>query len=97
MKKILIITALIFASQVHAQGYESSPYNYKNSANNYENSSYNYKNSPHNYENSQHNYNSTNGIYDSAGNRSGYSVEKQDGGRNYYNNSGYRFGYEPAK
>ena len=96
MKHILTITVLIFASQVHSQGYESSPYNYKNSANNYENSSYNYKNSPNNYENSQFNYNSNNGIYDNAGNRTGYSVEKQDGGVNLYNNNGYRYGYKPA-
>jgi hypothetical protein len=97
MKKILTIAAFIFATQVQAAGYQSSPYTYNNSANSYENSSYNYKNSPHNYENSQYNYNSNNSIYDNSGNRSGYSVEKQDGGVNHFNNSGYRYGYEPAR
>jgi hypothetical protein len=59
-------------------------------------SSLNYNNSPLNYENSPLNYNATNGVYDSQGNRTGYTTVSPDGVTNIYSQDGTRSGYIPA-
>src|SRR6202451_3614573 len=56
-------------------------------------SSLNWQNSPEKWQNSPQNYNSTNGIYDTAGNRTGYAIRRPDGsGTNFFNNDGARTG-----
>jgi hypothetical protein len=78
------------------QNWQNSPDNWQNSSQNWHNRSDDWKNSPQNWENSGNNYNNANGIYDSNGNRVGYSVPSADGGINYFNNDGSRRGYQPG-
>lgn len=91
--KYIIIAILLIAGPVFAGSYDNSPYNYNNSEYNYQNSEYNPKNSPYNYDNSAYNPSSTNSIYDSDGDRVGYTTEKAGGGYNYYSEDGDRIGY----
>lgn len=79
------------------RNWQNSPDNWKNNPNNWQNSSQNWKNSPQNWQNSGANYGSTNGIYDSAGNRTGYVVPSPNGGKNYFNNDGSRRAYQPGQ
>jgi hypothetical protein len=78
------------------QNWRNNPDNWQNSPQNWQNSSQNWKNSPQNWQNSGNNYNNANGIYDSNGNRIGYSVPSANGGINYFNNDGSRRGYKPG-
>jgi hypothetical protein len=78
------------------QNWRNNPDNWQNSPQNWQNSSQNWKNSPQNWQNSANNYNNANGIYDSNGNRFGYSVPSANGGINYFNNDGSRRGYKPG-
>lgn len=78
------------------QNWRNSPDNWQNSSQNWQNSSQNWKNSPQNWQNSANNYNNANGIFDSRGNRIGYSVPTANGGMNYFNNDGSRRGYKPG-
>jgi hypothetical protein len=78
------------------QNWRNSPDNWQNSQQNWQNSSQNWKNSQQNWQNSGNNYNSANGIYDSNGNRIGYSVPSANGGVNYFNDDGSRRGYQPG-
>ena len=78
------------------QNWRNSPDNWENSSQNWQNNSQNWQNSPQNWQNSGDNFNSTNGIYDSNGNRVGYSVPTPNGGINYFNNDGSRRGYQPG-
>jgi hypothetical protein len=78
------------------QNWRNSPENWQNSSQNWDNSSQNWKNSPQNWQNSANNYYNANGIYDSNGNRTGYSVPSANGGINYFNNDGSRKGYQPG-
>jgi hypothetical protein len=78
------------------QNWQNSPDNWQNNSQNWQNSSQNWQNSPQNWQNSGDNYYSTNGIYDSSGNRTGYSVPTENGGINYFNNDGSRRGYQPG-
>ena len=78
------------------QNWRNSPDNWQNNSQNWQNSSQNWQNSPQNWQNSGDNYYSTNGIYDSSGNRTGYSVPTENGGINYFNNDGSRRGYQPG-
>jgi len=86
-------TALAQSSSLN---YNNSPLNYNNSPLNYDISPLNYNNSPLNYENSPLNYNATNGVYDSQGNRTGYTTVSPDGVTNIYSQDGRRSGYIPA-
>jgi predicted PurR-regulated permease PerM len=79
------------------QNWKNSPDNWQNSSQNWQNSSQNWQNSPGNWQNSGNNYYNTNGIYDSNGNRIGYSVPSANGGVNYFNNNGSRRGYQPGR
>jgi hypothetical protein len=79
------------------QNWKNNPNNWQNSPNNWQNSSQNWNNSPNNWKNSANNFNSTNGIYDSAGNRIGYSVPTGNGGLNFFNNDGSRRAYAPPQ
>jgi len=75
------------------QNWRNSPNNWQNSSQNWQNSSKNWENSPQNWQNSPQNYNSANGIYDTAGNRTGYVIRRPDGsGTNFFNNDGARTG-----
>ncbi len=97
MKTLLLLTALIAGSAFAGEGsWNDSPSNWNNNDANWANSSSNWNNNPSNWQNSSSNFNSTNGIYDNSGNRTGYSVDKPDGGTNYYTNEGYRYGYHSA-
>jgi hypothetical protein len=78
------------------QNWNNSPDNWKNSRQNWQNNPDNWKNSPQNWQNSADNYNNANGIYDSRGNRIGYSVPTPNGGINYFNSDGSRRGYQPG-
>ena len=78
------------------QNWQNSPDNWQNSSQNWQNRSDDWKNSPQNWDNSGNNYNNANGIYDSNGNRVGYSVPTPNGGINYFNNDGSRRGYQPG-
>lgn len=78
------------------QNWRNSPDNWQNSPQNWQNRSDNWKNSPQNWQNSANNYNNANGIYDSNGNRIGYSVPTANGGINFFNNDGSRRGYKPG-
>jgi hypothetical protein len=78
------------------QNWQNSPDNWQNSSQNWQNRSDNWKNNPQNWENSGNNYNNANGIYDSNGNRIGYSVPRPDGGVNYFNSDGSRRAYQPG-
>jgi hypothetical protein len=79
------------------QNWKNSPDNWQNNSQNWQNNSDNWKNNPQNWKNSGDNYNNTNGIYDSNGNRVGYSVPRSDGGVNYFNSDGSRKGYQPGQ
>jgi hypothetical protein len=99
----LILGALLGAftsstalAQSQSLNYNNSPLNYSNSPLNYNNSPLNYNNSPLNYENSPLNYNATNGVYDSQGNRTGYTTVSPEGVTNIYSQDGSRRGYIPA-
>jgi hypothetical protein len=78
------------------QNWRNSPDNWQNSSQNWQNGSQNWKNSPQNWQNSGNNYNQANGIYDSNGNRTGYTGPSANGGINYFNNDGSRRGYQPG-
>src|SRR5579863_3587626 len=75
---------------------EPSSESWANSPQNWQNSPDNWQNNSQNWQNSGDNYYSTNGIYDSSGNRTGYSVPTENGGINYFNNDGSRRGYQPG-
>jgi hypothetical protein len=79
------------------QNWQNNPNNWQNSSQNWQNNSQNWKNNPQNWQNSANNYNNANGIYDSNGNRIGYSVPSANGGINYFNNDGSRRGYRPGQ
>jgi predicted PurR-regulated permease PerM len=79
------------------QNWKNNPDNWQNSSQNWQNSAQNWKNSPQNWQNSASNYNNSNGIFDSKGNRVGYSVPTANGGVNYFNNDGSRRGYQPGQ
>jgi hypothetical protein len=96
----ILACTVCFAQQnweTSPQNWRNSPDNWLNNSQNWENSSQNWKNNPQNWQNNPSNYNSTNGIYDSNGNRVGYSVPNANGGVNYFNNDGSRRGYAPAR
>ena len=100
MKQIIVnvILVLTLAAPAYAQSnWEGSPNNWQNSESNWENSSSNWKNSPNNWDNSPNNYGNERIIRDSNGNAVGYAVPKKDGCVNYYDFSGNRKGYQPAK
>ena len=78
------------------QNWANSPQNWRNNPNNWQNNSQNWRNNPQNWQNNANNYNSTNGIYDSNGNRIGYTVPTPNGGVNYFNNDGTRRAYQPG-
>lgn len=96
MKTTIAIMLLLLASSAFAGNWESSPSNWKNSSSNWDNSSSNWKNSPSNFNNSSSNYNSNNGTYDTSGNRTGYAVQRSDGGTNFFSSNGHRVGYVPS-
>lgn len=99
MKKIIgIVLVFIFATPLFAQtDWESSPNNWDNSESNWENSSSNWENSPNNWDNSTSKWGNERIIRDEDGNATGYAVPKKDGGVNYFDLSGNREGYQPAK
>jgi hypothetical protein len=78
------------------QNWQNSPDNWQNSSQNWANSSQNWKNSPQNWQNNANNFDNSNGIYNGNGNRAGYIVPKANGGANYFDNAGRRFGYRPG-
>jgi hypothetical protein len=95
----VLIGAAVFVAPLfaHAQtSWNASPYNYNNSPYNYNNSPYNFNNSPYNFRNSPYNMFSDRGIYGADGTREGYAVPRPDGGLNYFNNAGKRWGYSPG-
>ena len=49
-----------------------------------------------NFNNSPMNFNATNGVYDSSGNRIGYTTVSPQGVSNIFGNDGNRIGYAPA-
>jgi hypothetical protein len=76
------------------QNWNNNPNNWQNSSANFQNTPQDWRNSPQNWDNSAQNYNNKNGIYDRNGNRIGYSVPRADGGVNFFDNNGRRFGYQ---
>jgi hypothetical protein len=101
MLSVTFVCTVCFAQ--NSQNWANSPQNWRNSSDNWQNdsqnwqnSSQNWKNSPQNWQNSGNNYNSANTIYESNGNRIGYSVPSANGGANYFNNDGSRRGYQPG-
>jgi hypothetical protein len=79
------------------QNWKNNPNNWQNSANNWQNSPQNWNNNPDNWKNSASNFNNANGIYDSAGNRTGYTVPGPNGSLNVFNNDGTRRAYAPPQ
>ncbi len=63
---------------------------------NFNNSPLNFNNSPLNWANSPLNVNATNGVYDTNGNRVGYTTVSPQGTVNIFGNDGNRTGYAPA-
>tara|TARA_B110000858_G_C17769977_1_gene459085 strand:- start:560 stop:850 length:291 start_codon:yes stop_codon:yes gene_type:complete len=93
MKKLIVALCLL-PTLAFAGAWDNNPNNFKNSPNNFDNSPNNFKNSPNNFKNSPNNFNSKNGVYDNAGNRTGYTVPKSNGGGvNVFDNNGKRTGY----
>ncbi len=95
--------SVCFAQSPSSQNWANSPLNWKNNPNNWQNSSQNWQNnsqnwnnSPDNWKNSANNFNSTNGIFDSSGNRVGYSAPGPNGSLNIFNNDGSRRAYAPS-
>lgn len=95
----LVAQATLYAQKSFAQvtNLDNSPFNMQNSQFNMENSPYNMRNSPYNIDNSPYNMNARNGIYDNSGNWVGYEVKAPSGVTNYFDHSGNRIGYTPAK
>ena len=96
----IFFTLIPIAAEVKADSsiprMEDSPYTI-------ENSEYNLNNSPHSIRNSEYNLNNSrysggsNKIRDNDGEVIGYSVERDDGGVNYFGYDGEgRIGYSPA-
>jgi len=91
-----VLGAMGYALQADAQtNYNNSPLNWDNSPLNFNNSPLNYNNSPLNWQNSPLNSNATNGVFDTNGNRIGYTTVTPQGTVNIYNNQGDRTGYVP--
>jgi hypothetical protein len=101
LKTALSTTALCLCTMlpvtfVSTAAFAQASRNWANSPQNWQNSPNNWKNNPNNWQNSSQNY-STNGIYDSAGNHTGYVVPSPNGGKNYFNNDGSRRAYQPGQ
>jgi hypothetical protein len=95
----LVITAMLSSAALAQSGttnFNSSLSNFENSPMNFNNSPMNFENSPMNFENSPMNFNATNGVFDSQGNRTGYTTVSPDGVTNIFNQDGTRSGYIPA-
>jgi len=75
--------------------FDNSPSNFKNSPYNFDNSPSNFNNSPLNFNNSPMNSQATNGVFDSNGNRIGYTTVSPQGVVNIFDNDGNRLGYSP--
>ena len=95
MLSVTFVCTVCFA-QIFDQNNSTSSQNWANSPQNWQNSPDNWKNSPQNWQNSSNNFDNANGIYDSNGNRIGYSVPSANGGINYFNSDGSRRGYQPG-
>jgi hypothetical protein len=76
--------------------FNNSPLNWANSPLNFDNSPLNFNNSPLNWANSPLNVNATNGVYDTNGNRVGYTTVSPHGTVNIFGSDGNRTGYAPA-
>lgn len=83
------------AQTMQFYNFGNSPQNFNNSASNFDNSPSNFNNSPLNFNNSASNFNATNGIFDTSGNRIGYTVVNPQGVVNIFDNDGNRLGYVP--
>lgn len=102
MKKLMFAACMLLALATATAEYNASQWDYRNTPLNYENSTLNYDNSTLKWENSPLNYDNSswnpdrNNVYNEDGSSMGYKVIKEDGGANYFNNSGKRIGYEPV-
>ena len=101
---VAFASSVCLAQSPSSQNWANSPLNWKNNPNNWQNSSQNWQNnsqnwnnSPDNWKNSANNFNSTNGIFDSSGNRVGYSAPGPSGSLNIFNNDGSRRAYAPSQ
>lgn len=92
----VVIMVLFASGGVMAWDWNSSPNNFKNSPYNFENSPYNFRNSPYNWDNSPGRYGNERIIRDSQGNARGYAVPRPDGGANFFDTQGNRWGYQPG-
>lgn len=92
---LLCSSAMADDTGVATYQWDSSPLNFDNSSSNFENSRSNFENSPDSFSNSPFNWGSTNGVYNTQGERQGYSTESPSGVQNYYNNLGEREAYQP--
>ena len=111
MKKLLSLMLVIFSLAASAQsifqplapmpngtgGFQGSINNFQNSPYNFQNSPYNFQNSPYNFQNSPLNSGTQNGIFDSNGNRTGYTTQSPSGVINIWDNNGNRLGYVPGR
>ncbi|MGV0999342.1 MAG: hypothetical protein ACOYBQ_08460 [Fluviibacter sp.] len=107
MKRLLLAALLLASGLASAQSigalypinstpWDASPLNWNNLSQNWDNSPSNWKNSPTNWENSQTNNTSRNGVYDTQGNRVGYTVRTPSGVTNVFTNDGRRVAFAPG-
>ena len=99
MKHLLIALTITLAlpCAAFAGAWGSNPSAWENNQANWENNKSNWQNSPNNPENRPNPFIKNNTTYDNQGKPNGYTVEKKDGGVNYFDQNGNRKGYRPGR